>query len=104
MWSQIIVIVVVNFQFVTLYCNKLEVYYWLIKNQKFKSSSLEIDGSYTVGSVSKCASTSFSLRVDDLAMLDYAAQEMGLTYSETIRRLIRVKYLQLTTNSSENTE
>ena len=46
---------------------------------------------------SKCASTSFSLRVDDLAMLDYAAQEMGLTYSEAIRRLIRVKYLQLTT-------
>ena len=46
---------------------------------------------------SKCASTSFSLRVDDLAMLDYAAAEMGLTYSETIRRLIRVKYLQLTT-------
>ena len=45
----------------------------------------------------KCVSTSFSLRVDDMAMLDYAAQEMGLSYSEAIRRLIRVKYLQLTT-------
>ena len=44
---------------------------------------------------SKCVSTSFSLRVDDMAMLDYICAEVGQTYSEMVRNIIRVKYLQV---------